>query len=217
MKDIKTVLFDLDDTLLDRTNTFALYYDHLITTFFPRDISPDEKHEIKQYLKLSDKNGYEKREFFYQNIILKWRLPYSAEQLENEWLENFHRFSVPERNLINVLEYLSSKKYKLGIVTNGLTLMQNGKIDTLGIRSFFQTIVISSDVGMRKPDKEIFLFACKSLDTDASNTVFIGDNYQVDIIGSTQAGLRAIWFKKFSENETFPCSIEKLASLTSLL
>ena len=213
---IEAVLFDLDNTLLDRTKTFAKYCDHFLDVLFSEKITNSEKDNIKKYMIENDKNGYEQRSVFYQNLIEKWDLPCNAQDLENEWREHFYKYSVPEDCLIEVMEYLSGK-YKLGIVTNGSSHMQNSKIDALGIRRFFQTIVISAEVGIKKPDSEIFLLACEKLNIPASSALFIGDNFQFDVVGAANAGLSSIWLNKASVKDDYPVTIKYLSELINLL
>ena len=216
LQNIKTVLFDLDDTLLDRATTFSRYCDHLISTLFPAGMSNTEKNKKKEFLILHDKSGYENKEVFYQKVIQHWNLSCTVAHLVQKWSDSFTKFSMPVKDLLEILEYLSSK-YTLGIVTNGSTSMQNRKIDALGIRPFFQAIIVSGAVGIKKPDKGIFLLACKSLNTDASEAVFIGDNYENDFIGAKQAGLQAIWLNQFLTDDDSQYTIKNLASLRYLL
>jgi putative hydrolase of the HAD superfamily len=191
---INAIIFDLDDTLLDRSKTFGLYCEYLVNKFFPNNIQ--NKRDIILKIKRMDRNGYEDRNIFYEKITDTWNLKHKAEELENNWFEQFDKFTVPENGLMDTLKYLINRKYKLAIITNGSNSMQNRKIDALGIRTFFDKIIISSDVGMRKPDKNIFLLVCDELKIFPSEAVYIGDNYEVDILGAVNAGLKAIWINK---------------------
>ena len=213
---IEAVLFDLDDTLLDRSSSFANYCEHLIDILFPNGLTVAVRDEVKQVLIKYDENGYNPRNTFYRELIKEWNLPNNAIELEKEWIEKFDKYLIPEGGLIEILEYLSGK-YKLGIITNGSSYMQNRKIDGLGIRRFFQSIVVSEDVGIRKPEKEIFLLSCKELGTAAFSTVFVGDSFKIDIMGAVKAGLKAIWINKFLENEEYLSVMSELASIITLL
>jgi putative hydrolase of the HAD superfamily len=212
---INAILFDLDDTLLDRSKTFDLYCEYLVNKFFPNTIQ--NKGDIILKIKGMDRNGYENRNIFYEKIIDTWNLKHKAEELENNWFEQFDTFAVPENKLMDTLKYLTNRKYKLAIITNGSNSMQNRKIDALGIRTYFDEIIISSDVGMKKPDKNIFLLTCDKLKILPSEAVYIGDNYEVDILGAVDAGLKAIWINKYKINRNYEHIINKLESIMEML
>jgi FMN phosphatase YigB (HAD superfamily) len=74
LKNINAVVFDLDDTLLDRSKTFSLYCEYLIDSFLKNKISLDEKEKTFLMLRDMDKNGYENRTVFYNKIINAWNL-----------------------------------------------------------------------------------------------------------------------------------------------
>jgi len=216
MKNINAVIFDLDDTLLDRTQTFSLYIEYFYEKFLMNKISLYEKQKAIQYLINIDKNGYENRSLFYNKIIDKWNLEYNPKELENNWIENFHKFTVPSLKLFEILEYLKHK-YVLGIITNGLTYMQKEKIKALKIKEYFKEILISEDIGIKKPDKEIFLLCCERLNIIPSEAVYIGDNIEIDIMGAKNAGLNGIWLNKFNIKNNYKMVIEDLESLKKYL
>ena len=200
LKDIKAIIFDLDDTLLDRSRTFHKYCEYLIENFFPKNIQ--DKEEIIKRLSVLDNNGYKKRKIFCKEIIDEYKLNYNIEEIENNWYEKFNKFCVAEENLIDILEYLTIK-YKLAIITNGSNYMQNLKINTLGIVKYFDDIIISENVGIEKPNRDIFLLSCKNLRIQPFEAVYIGDNFEKDIVGATNAGLKAIWYNKIDINTKY--------------
>jgi putative hydrolase of the HAD superfamily len=216
LKNINAVIFDLDDTLLDRSKTFSSYSEYLVDNFIQNKTSFDEKKNIILMLKDMDKNGYENRTVFYNKIVETWGLKYMAEDLEQNWFEQFDKHSVPAYKLIETLEYVY-EKYKLAIITNGSSYMQNKKVDALGIRKYFNEIIISNDVGIKKPEKDIFILCCDRLNIVPSEAVYIGDNYEIDIMGAIGAGLNAIWIDKFKSNGNYEPKINELKSITQIL
>ena len=65
--------------------------------------------------------------------------------------------------------------------------------------------------------KEIFLTACKALNVKPENAVMIGDKYQVDIEGSINAGLQAIWINRKNEKIDYKWQIKELKELKGIL
>jgi putative hydrolase of the HAD superfamily len=216
MENISAVIFDLDDTLIDRRRTFSLYCEYLIDNFLKNKISLNERENVLVLLKEMDKNGYESRDIFYKKIIDTWNLEYTVEDFEQDWIERFDKYSVSAYRLMDTLEYLN-KKYKLAIITNGLSYMQNKKIDAVNIREYFEEIIISGDIGIRKPEKEIFLLCCNRLKVEPSEAVYIGDNYEIDVRGASNAGLNAIWINTDKMDNDYEYSINELESVMEIL
>lgn len=86
-----------------------------------------------------------------------------------------------------------SGRYRLALLTNGPSRLQWSKIDRLGIRPWFAQVVVSDDVGVRKPDPKIFQILLKRLKLPAAQTLYVGDTLQYDVLGATRAGVRSVW------------------------
>jgi putative hydrolase of the HAD superfamily len=61
------------------------------------------------------------------------------------------------------------------------------------VEQLFDAIVISEEVGVRKPDRRIFDLTLTRLGVEADDAVFVGDHPETDIRGAQEAGMRAIW------------------------
>ncbi len=66
-------------------------------------------------------------------------------------------------------------------------------LERAGLLDYFDCVVISDDLGIRKPAAEIFLHACRGLSLDASVCLHVGDSHAEDIEGAAGAGLSALW------------------------
>jgi YjjG family noncanonical pyrimidine nucleotidase len=96
-------------------------------------------------------------------------------------------------NAIEVLDYLQAK-YTLHIITNGFAAMQAKKLNASGITHYFDTVTCSQKANARKPEKEIFEYAIKVAQATVNQSVMIGDNYNVDILGAQNIGMDYIYF-----------------------
>ncbi|HXK58984.1 MAG TPA: HAD-IA family hydrolase [Acidobacteriota bacterium] len=92
-----------------------------------------------------------------------------------------------------VLSAFKDRTVKIGLVTNYDSRVFN-VLDNLGIRSFFDVITISSQVGAAKPDPAIFAAACEALSSTPALTCHIGDDPEEDWEGAKRAGLKAILY-----------------------
>ncbi len=88
----------------------------------------------------------------------------------------------------------------LGLVTNALSHIQRARIERVGIGHYFQSIVISSELGIAKPDPGIFDVAFDQLGLSADRpgakaaTIMIGDSLSSDIQGGANFGVDTCWF-----------------------
>ncbi len=102
----------------------------------------------------------------------------------------------PEQHT-EVLLYLKEKGYRLSVVSNfDHAPTARNLLAKFGIADFFEHVVISEDVGWRKPHRKIFEFALASLGENPSDVIFIGDNPEADIMGSSDCGIDSVWVKR---------------------
>lgn len=93
-----------------------------------------------------------------------------------------------------MLQYLRDKGYYIGMISNGFYEVQYRKMRSSQIEHFFNTVVLSDDIGVNKPNRRIFDYALEKAGTLASESVIIGDNFDADIVGAIDAGWDAIYF-----------------------
>jgi len=114
-----------------------------------------------------------------------------------------------------------ARRYRLGIVSNfygNLTRV----CDDAGIRSFFDALVDSAEVGWTKPDPRIFQRALGALGVSASAATFVGDSLPRDMAGARAVGMRHIWLAGAEPSPDGPCcrgdrQIRSLRELEAIL
>ncbi|MHA1930628.1 MAG: HAD family hydrolase [Candidatus Thorarchaeota archaeon] len=92
-----------------------------------------------------------------------------------------------------LLSALKSLNKKIGVITNGFEGHSEIILKKLGVRDYFQAIVDTGDVETYKPRPEPFEYALSQLGTIPERTLYIGDEYLADIVGSKALGLSAVW------------------------
>lgn len=97
---------------------------------------------------------------------------------------------VPYPDVVSTLKLLQDN-YKLGTLTNGASDLQHLKLETANIEKFFSTIIVSSDVGIGKPDPKIFLHAIQVMEVKPEQVLFVDDSVQ-NIKGATAVGMEVI-------------------------
>ena len=99
------------------------------------------------------------------------------------------------KDTIYVLEYLKSKGYKLGIIANQKKGLEK-RLDEFGILKCFELVIASEEVGISKPDKEIFIITISKVNCIPQECVMIGDRLDNDIIPAKQIGMKTIWIRQ---------------------
>ncbi|HVB09565.1 MAG TPA: HAD family hydrolase [Bacillota bacterium] len=83
-------------------------------------------------------------------------------------------------------------RVRLGLVTNGAPDYQGLKLDGCGLRPYFDTIVISGELGFGKPDPGVFRVALERLGCAPAQAMMVGDNPARDVAGARAAGIFAV-------------------------
>jgi putative hydrolase of the HAD superfamily len=190
---IKAVLFDLDGTLLDRDASVKRFihsqYDRLdrMVGHIPR------VDYITRFIEL-DQRGYVWKDKVYQRLVKEFQIrELTWEELLQDYITDFKNHCVPFLNLIPMLEELKSRNLRLGMITNGRGQFQLDNIKALGIKKYFDCILISEWEGLKKPDPEIFKRALMQLNVSPQQSIFVGDHPENDLLAAQRVGMKGIW------------------------
>ncbi|MFC3194579.1 YjjG family noncanonical pyrimidine nucleotidase [Marinicella sediminis] len=84
---------------------------------------------------------------------------------------------------------------EMAIITNGLSRVQKPRLANSPIRAHFGALVISEELGVAKPDPEIFAHTCEQMNwAQPEEVLMVGDNYRCDIQGAAGFGMKTCWF-----------------------
>lgn len=106
-----------------------------------------------------------------------------------EYERNGHPLVAGAAELVHSL----TGRYRLGLLTNGPADIQRLKLEGTGLADCFEAVVISGEVGLGKPDPDVFSLTLARLGAKAESTVMVGDSWECDIIGALDSGLSAVW------------------------
>jgi putative hydrolase of the HAD superfamily len=99
-----------------------------------------------------------------------------------------------EEDAISTLETLKSRGYRLGLISNTSDDRNvQGIVDRTGLRPFFEVILTSAALGIRKPDERIFQIALERFGVQPGTAVMVGDTLNADVLGANQSGIYSIW------------------------
>jgi putative hydrolase of the HAD superfamily len=83
-------------------------------------------------------------------------------------------------------------RFPLVLLTNGPGDLQRLKLRRTGLECCFEAVIVSAEAGVAKPRREIFAIACDAVGCPTGNTVMVGDDLRLDVLGAQNAGLLAI-------------------------
>lgn len=133
----------------------------------------------------------------------------------------------PFPGAVATLRLLRSRGIPLALITDGQPAGQHNKIDALGIRSLFDVITVSDEYGReyRKPHQRPFLETARALGVSRQRIVHVGDRWEKDVRGATDAGYLGTIRIHTGEYQDVPCQsnregfacVEDVASAGALL
>lgn len=95
---------------------------------------------------------------------------------------------------IETLDELQLNGYNMHIITNGFKEVQHIKLKNSKLENYFDIIVCSEDVGKNKPSPDIFHYSMQKANATSCDSVMIGDDYEIDVLGALNVGMKAILF-----------------------
>ncbi|MGQ9587034.1 MAG: HAD family hydrolase [Thermoplasmata archaeon] len=204
-EEIDAIMFDVGGTLVDLRPSE--------TTLFARAVAKlglkVEKNAVEKALRrawrifdddLAKVDGKNEKEFWrrFDGFVLKelgheGNLDSFVDHLSSEFdrivydVDNW--FEYPDARPL--LEELRKRDFKLGVVSNATDLADR-VLENLDLKKYFDVIILSEKVGVRKPSAEIFHMAVKQAKTLPSRSLYVGDKLAVDVKGAKAAGMQAI-------------------------
>ncbi|NJC64978.1 HAD family hydrolase [Planosporangium flavigriseum] len=180
-------MFDLDDTLIERSEAFAAWAGEFTTAH-----GLDEK--WTNWLILADAHRSGPMDRFFAMVRKEFGLDESVDALWQQYRRRMPELASCRPEDRRALAELHRTGWRIGIVTNGMTDNQLGKIRNTGLVDLVDAWCISDEVGIRKPDPQIFRLAAQrcGLPIDGGGWM-TGDSLPLDITGGHRAGLRTIW------------------------
>ena len=224
---IKHIFFDLDHTLWDfETNSGKTFEFILKRNNIKVDLN--EFLEIyrpinQQYWRLYREEKISKSELRYGRLKNAFdKLNYNTDDslinlLSKEYIDFLPNYNTLFDGAIEILKYLELK-YILHIITNGFDEIQSLKLEKSGIRKYFNRIITSESIGVKKPNPKIFSHALEITSALPDESIMIGDNIEADILGAMNVGIQAIHcnFDNQTNNNNI-ISINKLNELKQYL
>ncbi|MGP4947630.1 YjjG family noncanonical pyrimidine nucleotidase [Bacillus sp. MHSD17] len=213
MKKYKTLLFDVDDTLLDfqKAEKSALRM-----LFEEKGMSLTSEIEA-QYKKINKSlwTAFEEGKINRDEVVnTRFSILFKeyGEEVDGILFENNYRSYLEEGNQLmeGALQFINQiqSEYDLYIVTNGISKTQDKRLRNAGLHALFQDIFVSEDTGYQKPMKEYFDYVFERIpNLVPEEGLIIGDSLSADMKGGYVAGIDTCWFnpeRKLNDSGIIP-------------
>lgn len=191
---IHAVLFDFDDTLQNRPAAFRRFGEYFLAKYMPH-LQGTAREAAFDTMKALNNSGYVDYMQYFTAMpqAVGVENPPPAEVLFREYQRVFPNFVQLFDGSVDTLRTLRERGYRVGIVTNGPCVQQHRKLDVSGLRPLLDTVLVSSEEGVAKPEAELFYRAAARLGLSPAQCVFVGDHPVNDIDGAIGAGMSAIF------------------------
>ena len=227
---IKAIFFDADDTIVDHKQCEKEALEYLFD-----NIQKEYKAQYQDIFRPLDRNLWDSVEKnsnrvpkedipeyrfkkFFKEINLEYTNYKEANKLFQKGLANAVALT---ENACDIIKYLYEKKYIICVVTNGLVKLQRPRIKNSQISKFISEIIVSEEVGVNKPNPQIFNVLLNKLNLQPSQVIMIGDSLEKDIKGAENANIKTIWYnpnQKVNHTQIIPnYQITNLLELKEIL
>lgn len=183
------VIFDLDNTLTDRTTAFDRWGAELCGKYGIAD--PD----AREWLRDADEDGMRDRLDFLREVVRRYGLPHEPGQLLSEYFEAIARNTVCLPETRQALQRCRDTGLLIGIATNGWPT-QHLKIHRARLAEIVHGIGVSSLVGSAKPEVGILEEVARRCGCTLDDGWMVGDTAEADILGGVNASLGTVWIHR---------------------
>lgn len=200
---LKAVFLDLDQTLVDRAQTFQTYLQQQYTDLCLIDYGV-EATAFYQAVHQWDNNGYRDKTETFTRVVAQLNLAVTPDMLMAHFRANYGRDAVLFDGVYAWLAN-ASEHWPLLLVSNGRQSGQAAKLQVTGIGGFFRHLVISESVGCKKPEPEIYAHACELLGVAAQEVLFVGDHPINDVSAPRALGMKTVWVRSAAYDAPEAC------------
>jgi len=231
MKTYKHIFFDLDRTLWHFDENSRKVLNDIYINFKLNSIIKSPEQFINKYQEINERLWSLYRDDKVTKDELRWKRFYNtlmyfkidnnytmANEIGNYYITNSPKQTLLFPHTIEVLDYLI-KKYKLHIITNGFEEVQYIKLTESGLLKYFDVIILSEKVGVKKPHPYIFKKAFSESGAKSNNSIMIGDDLYADIYGAQRVKMDSIYFNfnKKKHDKVIDREINCLSELYEIL
>ena len=221
---IQHVFFDLDHTLWDfeknsdltfkrvfKINNLQIDLNSFLEIYKPLNLNFWKRYREEKVTKSELRYGRLKETFDAINFEVSDEL---INLIADQYITHLADFNFLFDGTCEILDYLK-ENYKLHIITNGFEEIQTKKMINSNIYHYFEKVITSESVGVKKPNPKVFNYALQMVKATPNECMMIGDNLEADIQGAINCGIKAIHYNSENSN-SIPKNITSIYNLLDL-
>ncbi len=200
---IKTVIFDVDNTLYSYTEAHKEAFKALMAYAEEKlglsqedfeKLHQDTEKELRAYM--GNVAALHNRCIRYQVMLERRGIPLYPHVLKMNDLywNRLLEAAEPSDGALDTIKALKGQGIRIGIGTDMTARVQFLKLETLGILSYVDFLVSSEEAGAEKPEQAFFARCVEKAGCGADECLFVGDNLTKDVLGAVDAGLHGVWY-----------------------
>lgn len=206
---LKAIVFDLDDTLVDARAAFEIAIDQSFRALY--DTITDDQTSLALHMWRTDVEGHyraytrgelaynEQREARLRHIVGELDLPAPSEEQVHLWVETwdaaFRAGWTVFPDVVPTLGWIEERGFASGVLTNAHADLQQEKMSATGL-GHVPLLVTLDTFGVGKPDPRVFREAARKLGVEPEETLYVGDEFDVDARAAVNAGLHGVWLAR---------------------
>jgi putative hydrolase of the HAD superfamily len=192
---IKATIFDLDDTLYNSTELSTHARRNAIRAMIDLGL-PVTFEDAYQVLTEVVKEYGSNYEYHFDQMLKRLGVVQHSKLYVSAGMIAYHDIKFtnirPFHDVIPTFISLKKLEIKIIILTDGDAIKQYEKILRLRLQEFLDDIIISEEVGIRKPNPKLFELPLQRANIQAKEAIYIGDNYERDIVPCMKLGIRSV-------------------------
>jgi putative hydrolase of the HAD superfamily len=215
----RAIFLDLDGTLFDRDSAVRALFTEQHQVFAEQLGSIGREPFVERLLEL-DAHGLGDKHATYGTLVREWGQSTAlGERMLEHFYEIYPRHGALFPDALATLAALRARGLVVGVLTNGRTETQQGKLKRFGLEALLDVTLISEREGLRKPGRRFFELALQRAGVAAAEAWHVGDHPMADVAGASAAGLTAIWRRVpyWPEPASATASIDALTELIALI
>jgi putative hydrolase of the HAD superfamily len=227
MNTIKAITFDFGGTIANGDFDSENYNRAILDYMFRLGFSGGKAKFIKarkamltRLRKARERNREIRLEELYSDLLVDLELQPTQETLA--YLEQLYYHFFKIKLITGVRELLDDLKrnYKLAIISNIMSNASRLALKKFNLEKYFDPVVLSRDLGIRKPDPRIFQFTLNKMGVKATEVLHVGNSLEDDVVGAKTLGIKTVWIKnetKKTQDVIPDFVISKITELPSVL
>lgn len=217
---MKTVIFDLDNTLYDAGQYYSGAFQQIAEYLFEKyNISKEKIFQKLMSVWIKNKSTYS---FVLDDVVEE----FGIDKIEiNTLLTKFNNYSgklIPYEDTVSVLNYLKKNNVRLGLISDGNPERQSRKLNLLGISDFFRIKIFPKEMGLDKSSMVPFKLFAEKANIPSKSCFYVADNPLIDFENAKKIGMNTVRilkgeFKELPGNEYIDFEIKNINNLLEIL